>query len=71
MNTNPENPSDEIEANIPSSITRRSFIKRTTATAIVTALALHAFQNEARAVEGGSGSEPWTIEYQGGANRTY
>ena len=57
MNTNPENPSNEIEANIQSGITRRTFIKRTTATVVVTALALHAFRNEVHAVESGSSSD--------------
>ena len=55
MNTKTETPmSTELEtdpADMPptSSITRRSFIKRTAATAAVTALALHAFRNEAHA----------------------
>ena len=57
MNTSPENSSNEIEANIQPGITRRTFIKRTTATAVVTALALHSFRNEARADAGGSGSD--------------
>lgn len=55
MNTTPENPANETEANTQSGITRRTFIKRTTATAVVTALAIDAFRSEARA--DGSGSE--------------
>jgi hypothetical protein len=37
----------------PARITRRSFVKRTSATVIVTVLALHAFRHEARAEESG------------------
>ena len=56
MNTDldPEN-----KSTIQSGITRRTFIKRTTATAVVTALALNAFRNEARA-EGGY-SAGWVL----------
>lgn len=50
MNTNPKNPSDESESNIQSGITRRTFIKRTSATAAATVLALHAFRYESLAV---------------------
>ena len=71
MNTNPENSLNENEANIQSGITRRSFVKRTTATAIVVVLAINSFRNEARAAGGGPGSDPYTIEYQGGANVAY
>ena len=56
MNTNPEKSSNEIEANIQSGITRRTFIKRTSATVVVSILALNAFRNEALALEVGSGS---------------
>lgn len=47
----------------PARITRRSFVKRTSATVIVTVLALHAFRNEARA-ETVSASGSFTLEYQ-------
>lgn len=61
MKTNPENPSNEIEANIQTGITRRSFIKRTSATAIVTVLALRAFRNEAHATKSISYESLWGV----------
>jgi hypothetical protein len=42
-------------------ITRRTFVKRTTATVLVTALALHAFRNEALAAEEGGSSGAWLV----------
>ena len=56
MNTDPKNPTNESESNIQSGIPRRTFIKRTTATAVATSLALHSFRNEARAEEDASTS---------------
>lgn len=52
MSTNPENPTDENQSNLQSGITRRSFIKRTSATVVVTTLALYSFRHEARAQVG-------------------
>lgn len=46
----------------PIRITRRSFIKRTSTTVIVTALALHAFRSEALAANAGSSSGRETIK---------
>ena len=58
----PETPSQ------PARITRRSFVKRTGATVIVTVLALHAFRCEARAeVSGGSS---WKIKVTHLPNQT-
>jgi hypothetical protein len=52
MKTEPTN--DSTEQSTASGITRRSFIKRTTATAAITVLALHSFRHEAMAQEAAS-----------------
>jgi hypothetical protein len=70
MNTEPERL--ESQSQSPEKITRRTFVKRTTATAVATALALQAFRSELRAdtlvfgsisiESGGSTSGYWVVE---------
>ena len=68
MSTNPENHSSEIESNALATITRRSFIKRTSSTILLTAIALNNFRTEARADETDSSSvekPKWTLKATG------
>lgn len=68
MDTAPHNLPLSTEPQKHAGITRRSFIKRTSATVVVTVLALHAFRSEVYAQEAGGYSDPLkTIQYNGGA----
>ena len=67
MNTNTNEPNQLLPiAAPPEGITRRSFIKRTASTALVVALAIGAFENEARAEDcSSSTASEWTLEMTG------
>ena len=59
---------DPFQSALESKITRRSFLKRTAATVLITIMAVNAFGEELTAQNGGSSScILYTIEYQGGA----
>ena len=68
MNTSPENPENQSEANAQPGSVRRSFIKRTTATLPFTVLALNQFRSEARAAK--SSAAPSLHIYRDGVDVT-